>query len=65
MKKNVGSIDRAVRLIVGLAVIAAGVYFQNWWGAIGVIFVATSAMGWCPPYALFGINSCSVDSTKA
>jgi len=62
MKKNVGGIDRAVRVIAGIAAIAAGVYFQSWWGAIGVVFVATAALGWCPPYAIFGINSCSVKS---
>ncbi|MEA1889259.1 MAG: DUF2892 domain-containing protein [Pseudomonadota bacterium] len=43
---------------------AAGVYFQSWWGAIGLVFIVTAAMGWCPPYALLGINSCPSQSGK-
>lgn len=58
MEKNVGSIDRTLRFVVGAAIIGAGVYFQNWWGAVGLVLVATAAMGWCPPYAMLGINTC-------
>lgn len=58
MKQNVGSTDRAIRAIAGLAIIGAGVYFQSWWGAIGGILLLTALIGWCPPYALLGINSC-------
>jgi hypothetical protein len=61
MKKNVGGVDRTLRLIVGLVVVGAGVYFQSWWGAVGVALIATAAMGWCPPYALLGFNTCSKD----
>ena len=58
MEKNVGSVDRMLRLVVGAAIIGAGVYFQNWWGAVGLVLVATAAMGWCPPYAMLGLNTC-------
>lgn len=58
MNKNVGGADRVVRLIAGAAVIGAGVYFQSWWGALGVVFIATALMSWCPPYAMLGINTC-------
>jgi hypothetical protein len=58
MNSNVGSIDRAVRLIAGIVVIALGIYFQSWWGAIGLIPLATAFMRWCPAYSLFGISSC-------
>lgn len=58
MNKNVGGVDRVVRLVAGLAAIGAGVYFQSWWGAVGLIFIATAAMGWCPPYAMLGVNTC-------
>lgn len=57
MKKNVGGIERAARAIVGIAVIAVGVYYQSWWGAIGAVLLVTAALGWCPPYALLGINT--------
>lgn len=57
MKKNVGSIDKVFRIVIGLAIIAAGVYFQSWWGAIGVLPIVTAMMGWCPPYAMLGIDT--------
>ena len=58
--KNVGSIDRTIRIIAGIAIIGAGVYYQSWWGAIGAVPLLTGLMGWCPPYALFGWNTCSI-----
>lgn len=63
MQQNVGSSERVVRVVIGLAMIAAGVYYQSWWGAIGAIPVATGLLGWCPPYSLLGINTCSVKKT--
>ena len=62
MKKNVGGIDKTIRIIIGLAVIGAGIYFQSWWGAIGFLPLLTGLIGWCPPYALLGFNSCKVKS---
>jgi hypothetical protein len=61
MKKNVGGIDRILRLVVGLAVIGWGVYAQNWLGAIGIIPLFTAAIGWCPAYLPFGISSCKTE----
>ena len=58
MNKNVGGVDRAMRAVAGLAVIGAGVYFQSYWGAVGLVLLGTAALGWCPPYAMFGINTC-------
>ncbi len=46
MKPNVGMADKVVRLVVGAAVIAAGVVFQSWWGAIGAAPILTALMGW-------------------
>lgn len=48
MKQNVGGIDRILRLVVGLGLIAWGVVAQNWWGAIGIVPLFTAAIGWCP-----------------
>lgn len=59
MKQNVGSIDRALRAIVGLILIAlVFVGPQTVWGWIGVIPLATAIIGWCPPYAMLGISTC-------
>ncbi|MEE4294402.1 MAG: DUF2892 domain-containing protein, partial [Xanthomonadales bacterium] len=59
MKKNVGNIERAIRIIVGLILISL-VFIgpQSAWGWIGVIPLATGLIGWCPPYSLLGINTC-------
>ena len=58
MACNVGKTDKIIRLILGAAIIGAGVYFNNWWGAIGIVFIATALMGWCPAYLPFGISTC-------
>jgi hypothetical protein len=57
MKQNVGTADRIVRAIAGLALIAWGIITQNWWGAIGLILLGTALLSWCPAYLPFGINS--------
>ena len=66
MQKNVGGIDRAIRAVVGIALLAA--YFlgavQGTLGivalVVGVVMLGTAALGWCPPYSLLGINTCGV-----
>jgi hypothetical protein len=57
MKANVGGIDRVFRALVGIAIVVAGVYFNSWWGALGLIPLATAALGWCPVYLPFGMSS--------
>ena len=61
MKCNMGKTDRIIRGIVGICVIGAGVYLQNWWGAIGIIPLGTAIIGLCPVYLPFGISSCKTD----
>ncbi|MED5611952.1 MULTISPECIES: YgaP family membrane protein [Pseudomonas] len=59
MKTNVGTVDRAVRIIVGLLLIGlslAGVI--GWWGWIGVVPLATGIFRFCPAYPLLGISTC-------
>ncbi len=57
MKCNVGGIDRQLRVVMGLAIIGAGFYYQSWLGAIGVVPLFTAAIGWCPAYLPFGFSS--------
>jgi sulfite exporter TauE/SafE len=57
MKCNVGKTDRAVRIVAGVVMIAVGLYFQNWWGAIGIVPIATGLLRWCPAYLPFGIKT--------
>lgn len=59
MKANVGGIDRALRIIAGLVLIAltlTGVI--GTWGWIGVVPLATGLIGWCPAYPLLGVSTC-------
>ena len=58
MKCNVGKADKIARIIIGLCIIAAGVYFNSWFGVIGVVPIVTAILGWCPLYIPFGICSC-------
>lgn len=65
MKSNVGGIDRILRIVLGLVLIGlAATGTVGLWGWIGIVPLATGAIGWCPPYALFGWNTCSM-KTKA
>jgi hypothetical protein len=57
MNPNVGSADRIVRIVVGLGAIAAGVYFKSWWGAVGLVPVATGLVGWCPTYCPLNLST--------
>ncbi len=57
MTGNLGSLDRIIRLVLGVALIAGGLLLQTWFGAIGVILVLTAALGFCPLYAMFGITT--------
>lgn len=59
MKKNIGAVERAVRIVAGLGILSfAFVGPATPWAFLGVIPVLTGVFGWCPPYALFGISTC-------
>ena len=59
MKKNVGAAERAIRVVLGLVVLSlAFVGPKSAWAYLGIIPLATGLIGWCPPYALFGISTC-------
>ena len=61
MKKNVGGIDRTLRIVLGLVLIAlAATGTVGWWGYVGVVPLLTGLVGWCQPYSLLGWNTCSV-----
>jgi hypothetical protein len=58
MKANVGGIDKVLRIVVGIALIAWALMGGPVWAWIGVVPLATGLMGWCPAYGLLGLNSC-------
>ncbi len=58
MKINVGGIDRSLRIIVGLALIAWAIFGGPVWAWIGVVPLATGLFRFCPFYTLLGLNTC-------
>lgn len=59
MKCNIGKIERILRIIVGLAIVSlVFVGPQTPWAWLGLVPLLTGILGWCPPYALLGINTC-------
>jgi hypothetical protein len=57
MKFNVGTLDRSIRFVLGAVIIAAGIFYQSWWGAIGLLLIITGFIAWCPVYTLLKIDS--------
>ena len=61
MTRNVGGIDRMLRITVGAAlVLAAATGTLGVWAWLGVVPLLTGLSGWCPPYALLGFNTCAM-----
>lgn len=58
MKRNVGNVDRIIRIIIGTIIILIGAILNSWWGLIGVLVFLTGIIGWCGLYIPFGINTC-------
>lgn len=65
MKKNVGSIDRILRIIAGCALILlAATGTVGWWGWLGVVPLLTGLIGFCSLYTLLGIKTCPVNDAR-
>lgn len=65
MKTNIHSIERVVRIVLGLLLVSlAFVGPANLWFLLGLIPLATGLIGWCPPYAMLGINTCDIGKSK-
>ena len=64
MKANVGSLDKIIRIVLGVAMLALFFIFPDagwrWWMLIGIVPIATALMGWCPIYRIFGMSTCPV-----
>ena len=59
MKTNEGGLDRTLRILVGLVLVALTLSGTiGVWGWIGVVPIVTGTLGWCPAYTLLGINTC-------
>ncbi len=58
MKINVGTIDKILRIVVGIALVGWALSGGPLWAWIGIVPLATALIGWCPAYAVFGISTC-------
>ena len=61
--KNMGSVDRILRIVAGIALIAFALVGPadltwKWIGWIGVVPIVTALIGWCPAYTILGIKTC-------
>ena len=60
MKSNVGTVDRVVRIVVGLGLLSLVVILEGnarWWGLVGLLPLATGLVGWCAMYTPFGFDT--------
>lgn len=62
MRKNVGNLDRTVRILLGLVLIGAGTFGSSgYWTIVlwffGLLLIVTGAIGWCALYSLLGFSS--------
>lgn len=64
MKSNVGGLDRILRIVLGLALVALTLTGTiGVWGWVGVVPLLTAAMGWCPLYTVLGFSTCPARQT--
>jgi hypothetical protein len=69
MMNNVGTVDRIVRVVLGLVLIAFALGFiapgagYHWIGWIGLVPLATGALGSCPLYSVLGVSTCATSKS--
>lgn len=65
LKSNVGGIDRILRIVAGIVLIALTLMgVIGMWGWIGIVALATGLFRTCPVYSLLGFSTCPVSTTK-
>lgn len=61
MSRNEGTIDRVLRVVLGLVLLSlVFVGPQTLWGLIGIVPLVTGLVGSCPIYSIFGISTCAI-----
>jgi len=62
LTRNVGTVDRAVRVVLGVGLLALTVAGPHTlWGLLGIVPLATAALGSCPLYTLLGLRTCPAE----
>ncbi|CAN5494297.1 hypothetical protein BH11BAC3_BH11BAC3_00950 [soil metagenome] len=57
MKLNVGKADQTIRILLGVIIAIAGIYFKSWWGLVALVPLITAFTGLCPLYKILGIST--------
>ncbi len=57
MKKNVGTIDKVVRIIAAIIIAGLGYYYESWWGLLAIVPLFTAFIAWCPLWAIFSFST--------
>lgn len=68
MKRNVGTVDRTIRIVAGLLLLSLVFILEGnarWWGLAGLLPLATGVVGWCALYIPLGIDTCRHDTGSA
>jgi len=68
MQLNVGGIDRVLRIVAGVVILALFFVLDGgarWLGLVGLVPLATGVFGYCPAYALFGLSTCPAQAKHA
>ena len=64
MSRNEGTLDRVLRIILGLVLLSLiFVGPQTMWGLVGIVPLVTGLVGICPVYSVLGIKTCSVKTS--
>jgi hypothetical protein len=67
VRANVGGIDRVLRIVIGIGLLALILVLEGdarWWGLVGIVPLATGLLGFCPAYTLLGLSTCSLERTN-
>jgi hypothetical protein len=68
VKKNIGGVDRALRLTLGLGLLLFAFVAEKpnaYWGLLGIVPFVTGSMSFCPLYSIFGFSSCPASDIKS
>jgi len=68
MKANVGSIDRVLRIALGIVILSLVFILEGnarYWGLVGLLPLATGLFRFCPAYSLFGLSTCPMERKTA
>lgn len=67
MTHNIGTVDKTLRVVVGLALLSLLFFVEGnarWWGLVGLGPILTVVLGWCPGYSILGVSTRKSDPSS-